>query len=262
MRVSCPSCGEVFQQTKDRLVYCSRPCRDAGRVRFYAVARAERPAAVRPPPEPRSAICRACGESFIQPTGGRRLYCGDKCRRASALASAHASYHRTYIPTPERAYECAECGASFVRSGRHGQPTICGSEVCIRAQARDLRARRRTRFSGGERIYRIRVFSRDGWRCQLCGKAMRRDAVVPHPLAPTIDHIVPLAAGGRHTWTNVQAAHFLLQLAQGSLRARPVAVDSVKGDMGMQDLSVAVSPRVPRPPRNAPVNMKTSVGAS
>jgi len=32
--------------------------------------------------------------------------------------------------------------------------------------------------------------------------------VVPHPKAPTIDHIVPLAQGGDDTRDNVQLAHF------------------------------------------------------
>jgi len=32
--------------------------------------------------------------------------------------------------------------------------------------------------------------------------------VVPHPKAPTIDHIVPLSAGGDDTKANVQLAHF------------------------------------------------------
>jgi 5-methylcytosine-specific restriction endonuclease McrA len=33
--------------------------------------------------------------------------------------------------------------------------------------------------------------------------------LVPHPKAPTIDHIVPLAAGGDDIKANVQLAHFL-----------------------------------------------------
>ncbi|NEA63940.1 HNH endonuclease [Streptomyces sp. SID12488] len=35
------------------------------------------------------------------------------------------------------------------------------------------------------------------------------DSRVPSPMAPTLDHIVPLARGGSHEPANVQAAHFL-----------------------------------------------------
>lgn len=57
-------------------------------------------------------------------------------------------------------------------------------------------------------VYRKRIAERDGWRCKICGKQVNKRAKVPHPSAPTLDHIVPLAAGGRHEPTNVQLAHF------------------------------------------------------
>jgi 5-methylcytosine-specific restriction endonuclease McrA len=60
-----------------------------------------------------------------------------------------------------------------------------------------------------EPIYRRRVYERDGWRCGICHLPVKQDKVVPHPLAPTLDHIVPLAAGGAHSYANVQCAHFI-----------------------------------------------------
>lgn len=30
----------------------------------------------------------------------------------------------------------------------------------------------------------------------------------PHPFAPTIDHVIPLDAGGMHEPSNVQTAHY------------------------------------------------------
>lgn len=65
-------------------------------------------------------------------------------------------------------------------------------------------------------VYRSKIFERDGWRCQLCRKPVRRTAVVPHPLAPTLDHIVPLAAGGLHEPANVQTAHFICNSVRGA----------------------------------------------
>jgi 5-methylcytosine-specific restriction endonuclease McrA len=44
-------------------------------------------------------------------------------------------------------------------------------------------------------LNRRAVFARDGGRCQYCGGA-----------AESIDHIVPRAKGGPHTWENVVAA--------------------------------------------------------
>jgi 5-methylcytosine-specific restriction endonuclease McrA len=55
----------------------------------------------------------------------------------------------------------------------------------------------------------MKIFERDRWVCQLCSKKIKRDVVAPHLLAPTIDHIVPLARGGTHEPANAQAAHFI-----------------------------------------------------
>jgi len=74
---------------------------------------------------------------------------------------------------------------------------------------RKFNRQRRVRAAFVAAVSPVEIFERDGWRCQLCRKALLRDAVVPHPLAPTIDHIVPLACGGSHEPRNVQAAHFM-----------------------------------------------------
>ena len=77
-----------------------------------------------------------------------------------------------------------------------------------------------------EDVWRSKVYERDGWKCQLCGKALKRDAVVPHPKAPTLDHIIPLSKGGTHEYANVQAAHFIC--------------NSIKSDGGTDQLRLAV----------------------
>ena len=43
-------------------------------------------------------------------------------------------------------------------------------------------SRRRARKSGAfvTPVHRKKIFERDGWKCQLCGQAVKRDAVVPH----------------------------------------------------------------------------------
>lgn len=54
----------------------------------------------------------------------------------------------------------------------------------------------------------IEIFERDAWRCHICGGATRKTAKVPHPKAPTLDHVIPLARGGEHSRANVRCAHF------------------------------------------------------
>jgi 5-methylcytosine-specific restriction endonuclease McrA len=79
-----------------------------------------------------------------------------------------------------------------------------------------LRRDRRRVAQGAERIYRRKVYERDDWTCRLCLKPVDRDAVVPAPMAATLDHVVPLSLGGEHVYSNVQCAHFLCNSTKGA----------------------------------------------
>jgi 5-methylcytosine-specific restriction endonuclease McrA len=56
-------------------------------------------------------------------------------------------------------------------------------------------------------LHKASICQRDGWRCGLCNKPVNRRKRHPHPLAPSIDHIIPLAKGGTNDLTNLQLAH-------------------------------------------------------
>ena len=94
------------------------------------------------------------------------------------------------------------------------QDVTCSDE-CSQEKARDRRrardARRRALEISAyrEKVVARRVFERDGYRCHICGKATKRNARVPDHKAPTLDHIIPLNAGGTHEMSNVATAHFL-----------------------------------------------------
>lgn len=58
-------------------------------------------------------------------------------------------------------------------------------------------------------VTRIKVVQRDHCICQICGKKCDpkdRRWGSSGPNFPTLDHIIPLAKGGTHTWDNVQCA--------------------------------------------------------
>lgn len=77
------------------------------------------------------------------------------------------------------------------------------------ALRRAHKAKRRAVERGleADRIDPIKVFERDGWRCHLCGcKTPKRLRGTCELSAPELDHVVPLALGGTHTWGNVACA--------------------------------------------------------
>ena len=60
------------------------------------------------------------------------------------------------------------------------------------------------------------IYKRDGFRCGICLRPMAMSRAVPHPDAPTIDHILPVAEGGVHSRANVRAAHFRCNSARSN----------------------------------------------
>lgn len=58
-----------------------------------------------------------------------------------------------------------------------------------------------------DRFTNEEIFERDGWRCGVCRRKVRRKLKHPHPMSASLDHIIPLADGGEHVRTNVQCAH-------------------------------------------------------
>ena len=64
-----------------------------------------------------------------------------------------------------------------------------------------------------------RLIKRDGLRCALCGELCDpMDNSYGNGSGenyPSMDHIVPIAKGGSHTWNNVQVAHIKCNTEKG-----------------------------------------------
>ena len=156
------------------------------------------------------------------PLSGRQLrVCSTACRREKARRDEVARYFREKtLKRPWVELICHHCGKPYrtnVWVGRRKYCCLaCSNQAYARTeQAQEVRReamqRRRARMRGAfvQRVRRLTIYERDGWYCQICGKSVDRTKQVPHPLAPTIDHILPLAQGGTHEPRNVQCAHFL-----------------------------------------------------
>lgn len=60
-----------------------------------------------------------------------------------------------------------------------------------------------------------------GQSCHLCGEEVPYLAGTAHePKGATVDHIIPIACGGSHTWANVALAHRTCNISRG---AKPLA---------------------------------------
>lgn len=112
---------------------------------------------------------------------------------------------------------CHLCGAKC--HSRSSTPT------CVKCADRNrppaMRKRAIAVRNGDKGISWRTIAERDGWRCHLCGAEVEQCGGTAHePKGATVDHIIPIALGGTHTWDNVALAHRRCNISRG---ARPLA---------------------------------------
>lgn len=181
--------------------------------------------------------CRACGETFAAPfqpiRKHGRLTCPvckerqkakeEKTRRiereTEIIERMMAAVRKNIEAAKKKAEDedkrlhcCPICGKPVFRS-------LCCSDECRRTYSnRTHEQNRRAKMKNAlvdRDIQLAELFRRDGGVCYLCGgKCDFSDCTITedgHFIVgdsyPSIDHVMPLAAGGEHSWTNVRLAH-------------------------------------------------------
>ncbi len=59
-----------------------------------------------------------------------------------------------------------------------------------------------------ERFDYREVFERDGWICGICGDPVDPSLAWPDPMSVSLDHVIPVTKGGKHSRENAQCSHF------------------------------------------------------
>jgi 5-methylcytosine-specific restriction endonuclease McrA len=110
------------------------------------------------------------------------------------------------------------CGVEVI--SYHNTVKRCPTCAAINARERrgEATARRTLAVRTGDSdIHWRNLGERDGWRCHLCGKKVPSVAgTAKRSDGATVDHLVPIADGGAHTWGNVRLAHRFCNLSRGT----------------------------------------------
>lgn len=67
-----------------------------------------------------------------------------------------------------------------------------------------------------EKFDAAEVYERDRWRCGICRRKVDKSLAWPHPMSPSLDHIVPLSLDGEHTRANTRLAHLNCNVTRGN----------------------------------------------
>lgn len=109
--------------------------------------------------------------------------------------------------------QCKHCGKYFI-----GKELYC-SQRCRDRQHEHIKSRRRiekAKLNGSidTNITLDKLINRDKNICYLCGKecnindyTYQNNYFIAGNYYPSIEHIIPLAKGGTHTWGNIKLAH-------------------------------------------------------
>jgi 5-methylcytosine-specific restriction endonuclease McrA len=188
----CRRCGVAVKRPKATLC---RPCRLAVSVERLALKPVRVKATI-------SNTCVVCGVVFqaIRPV----QTCSKACRaeRFRLLMTGKTQRRTTQ--------QCRTCHQVMVIADRANPRLDC--PTCYKRRYKREHgylksSYKRAKHLGVERdrsLSMVKVGTRDRWICQLCGCRTLRQQRSTHDRYPNVDHIVPLARGGTHTWSNVQ----------------------------------------------------------
>lgn len=167
---------------------------------------------------------RGCSE---KPRSSAAKYCSPDCR----IRENHA--REDDRGTRNRGHgvgACDACGAEFeheVRGGDRG-PRFCSQECYhssrelsederharYRARRSRYRAFRRGVISSGDTFDPLDIYDRDGWQCGICRQQVDDTLSYPDPRSASLDHILPISKGGKHTPSNTQCSHLECNLVK------------------------------------------------
>lgn len=206
----CLVCDKEYTTSKRTQIYCSRKCQMQSMRKDKA-----------------SGICLFCGKHF---TAKRHdsigKYCSHQCqindlhqqklqriqekeeqKKLEEQNRINQTRINEFINVSSHLKKCKRCGKIFVSS--YGKE-YC-SEECRRKAANSRHDKSRSKDKRLKqcdvRDYSIsihKVYEKYHGICQICGEELSFDCDCNDDVHPSIDHIIPIAKGGNHTWDNVQ----------------------------------------------------------
>lgn len=174
--------------------------------------------------------CQYCGTE----TNGQK-FCSVRCRAREKRGN-------------DSEKKCANCGSHFVPINKGRDKATCSpsceSELgrknsriyyaermatdplfVLKVRQNEYRRKARKKDAFLEEVDRDYVMARDKWTCHLCKEKIPKNAAWPDRLFGTLDHVMPLNKGGKHSYANIKAAHLTCNCSKN---------DKIIGQLGLE----------------------------
>lgn len=229
----CNICGNEFTGRKKK--YCSQDCLDEAR----RISNRERWRTNNPGwNEGINKVCVWCGQVYTVPARNAHIakFCSEECQqvRYNREVREHGPMEEYIEERKEQAQErqarlekerlervvvkdCVWCGDLFETTDT--KRLTCSSE-CSRKRANRIKwerkeARLNEKNTIDKDITLIMLYKKDKGICHICNEPCDYDdkqiTEEGHFIAggtyPSVDHVIPIAKGGKHSWNNVKLAH-------------------------------------------------------
>jgi hypothetical protein len=165
------------------------------------------------------AICGHCAKEFNAASGARgrlKKWCSAACRSAAQYWANRDRYvvarQRRSAANRESERARKRVYAAAHRNQERERARSWREANSDRHKANVMKRRAMRRGAAvGEPISLEALFQRDGRRCHICTRLVKRaDA--------SMDHLIPLSLGGEHSWANVALAHLACNKQRGAGR--------------------------------------------
>lgn len=108
---------------------------------------------------------------------------------------------------------CSLCGGQYLGANNSKR---CNNKKCVQ-NYRAIKENKRKAIKLNNGIGDIdlkEIHARNNYKCSICHKKVLFDKQFPHPLSPSLDHIIPLSKGGATAMQNLNLAHLSCNISK------------------------------------------------
>lgn len=198
----CKQCGKCYESIRANNLYCSENCRKKSYKRKKRIQKyiGECCTLIGRSVPIYYLKCKGCNSTKINRFYKRNYWCSEECKDNRSKNNVIPKIYKK---------RCVECKEIFETKKKNQKFCKIMCQKKYHYRKKDVK-RRMNILKNGTVDWDIsinEIIKRDGCKCYLCNEDVKLDVHYNNDKAPTIEHVVPIALGGTHTWNNVKVAH-------------------------------------------------------